>query len=135
MKTFSVHGELSTGFEQSIEMVQNGLLEQGFGIISRIDVHTALKEKIDVDFRKYSILGACNPQFSHQVLVSDPQAGLLLPCNITVEELSEGGTKVSFIKPTEMLSLGEIGENKKISEIAVEVEGRLLLVAENLFSQ
>ncbi len=98
-------------------------------------MHSTLKEKIGVDFRKYSILGVCNATFAHQILVADPKAGLLLPCNIIVEALSESETSISFIKPTEMLSLGEIGENKKISEIAIEAERRLLIVADSLFSR
>lgn len=134
METIGFHGRLKTEFEQAIELIQKGLNEQGFSIVTRIDMHSTFKEKIDVEFRKYSILGACNARFAHQIIVADPKAGLLLPCNITVEALTEGETNISFIKPTEMLSLGEIGKNEKISEIAAEAEKRLLFVANNLFS-
>ncbi len=135
METIGFQGKLKTGFEKSIELVEKSLNEHGFSIVTRIDMHSTFKEKIGIEFRKYSILGACNAQFAHQIIVADPRAGLLLPCNITVEALSEGETNISFIKPTEMLSLGEIGENEKISEIAIEAERRLLIVADNLFNR
>ena len=134
MTNIGFQRKLDAGFEQSIEMIQDGLKEQGFSIVSRIDMHTTLKDKLDINFRKYSILGACNAHFAHQVLLSDPQSGLLLPCNITVEEYKKGEITITFIKPSEMLSLGQISENEKISELAVEVERRLLLVADRLFS-
>ena len=134
METIGFQGKLKTGFEKSIELVEKSLNEHGFSIVTRIDMHSTFKEKIGVEFRKYTILGACNAQFAHQILVADPRAGLLLPCNITVEALNEGETDISFIKPTELLSLGKIGENEKISEIAAEAEKRLLFVANALFS-
>jgi uncharacterized protein (DUF302 family) len=128
-------GIIDAGFDQAIKEVENGLKKEGFGIISRIDMHVTLKEKIGVDLEKYTILGACNAPFSYQVLLSDPLAGLLLPCNVVVEEINSSETRISFIKPTAMLSLGQIGENDKISEIAVEVEKKISVVAENLFFQ
>jgi uncharacterized protein (DUF302 family) len=133
MSNFGFSGKLKAGFEQSIEMIQDGLKEQGFAVVSRIDMHSTFKEKINIDFKNFTILGACNAFFAHQVLVSDPQAGLLLPCNVTVEENVEGETLVSFVSPTEMLSLGQLSENKKIGELAEEVERRLIQVASKLF--
>lgn len=131
----AIQGNIDAGFHQAIAEIENGLTEEGFGIISRIDMHATLKEKIGVDLEKYTILGACNAPFSYQVLLSDPLAGLLLPCNVVVEEINSGETRISFIKPTVMLSLGEIGENDKISEVAAEVEKKISVVAENLFFQ
>lgn len=128
-------GNINSDFDQTITEVENGLMEEGFGIISRIDMHATLKEKIGVDLDKYTILGACNAPFSYQVLLSDPLAGLLLPCNVVVEEINSSETRISFIKPTAMLSLGKIGENDKIPEIAAEVEKKISVVAENLFFQ
>ncbi len=133
MSTIGFQGKLKARFEQSVEMVEDGLKEQGFSVISRIDMHSTLKEKLEVDFRKYTILGACNAQFAHQVLLSDPLAGLLLPCNITIEEFNKGETLISFVYPTEMLSLGQLRDNEKISELAEEVEKRLLIVSQKLF--
>lgn len=134
MTNIGIQGKLNIEFDQAIEMVQDGLKEQGFGIVSRIDMHTTFKEKIGVEFRKYTILGACNAHFAHQVLIADAQVGLLLPCNVTVEELAEGETRISFIKPKEMLSLGQLDQNKEIAKFATEVEKRLNQVAAGLFS-
>ena len=135
MLNIAFQGNVDAGFDQAIIEVENGLKEEGFGIISRIDMHATLKDKIGVDLEKYTILGACNAPFSYQVLLSDPLAGLLLPCNVVVEEIYSGETRISFIKPSAMLSLGEIGEKDKISEIAAEVEKKISVVAENLFFQ
>lgn len=134
MMNIGIQGKLNEAFDQSIEMIMDGLKEQGFGIVSRIDMHTILKEKIEVDFRQYSILGACNAHFAHQALVSDSLVGLLLPCNVTVEELAENEIRVSFINPVEMLSLRHLEKNKEIAELANEVQKRLGLVANKLFS-
>ncbi len=134
MSVLSYQGKLNGGFEEAIDRLQSNLSEQGFSIVSRIDMHTTLKEKINVDFRKFSILGVCNALLAHQVLESDPEAGLLLPCSVTVEELSEGDIQISIIKPTVMLSLGEIGKNEKIAELALDADKRLTLVANKLFA-
>ncbi len=98
MENISFQGILGTVLEQSVEAVENGLIEQGFGTVSRIDMHATLKEKLGVDFGKYTILEACNDPFAYQVLISDPQAGLLLPCYVTLAELNERETKISLYK-------------------------------------
>lgn len=134
MENISVQGTITTSFEKSIELVENGLKKQGFGVVSRIDMHATLKEKLDVEIKKYTILGACNAPYAYQVLLSDPLAGLLLPCNVTVEELSERETRISFIRPSIMLSIGEIGKNEKISAIAADIEKKLSLVASDIFA-
>jgi len=134
MENISFQGTIPTSFEESIELIENGLKKQGFGIVSRIDMHATLKEKLDVEIKKYTILGACNAPYAYQVLLSDLLAGLLLPCNVTVEELSDKETRISFIRPSLMLSIGEIGKNEKISAIAAEIEKKLSIVTTDIFT-
>ena len=81
---------LSAGFDEAIEIISGALKKEGFGILTRVDVHKTLKEKLDVDFRPYVILGACNPSLAYQALSADPKVGLMMPCNVTVEALEEG---------------------------------------------
>ena len=89
-------------FESAIEKVTEELKKEGFGIITTIDVKNTLKEKIDVDFRKYTILGACNPVYAHKALSMDDKIGTLLPCNVILQE-TETGTEVSAINPQESM--------------------------------
>ncbi|RMG43554.1 MAG: DUF302 domain-containing protein, partial [Methanobacteriota archaeon] len=86
-------------FEKAIERVTEILQEEGFGVLTEIDVKETLKKKLDVGFRKYRILGACNPPFAHQALLAEPQIGLMLPCNVVVQETDEGMVEVSAIDP------------------------------------
>ena len=90
---------LDGGFDETIVRVTAALKDAGFGVLTEIDVKATLKNKLDVDFRNYRILGACNPGLAHRALSERPQAGLLLPCNVTVESLEEGGSRVRIIDP------------------------------------
>lgn len=96
-------------------IVESALKEEGFGVLTEIDVKSTLKQKIDVDFEPYVILGACNPGFAHKALTLQPAIGLLLPCNVTLHEI-DGQTRVSIIDPMQMLSL-EAG-NEELMDIA-----------------
>jgi uncharacterized protein (DUF302 family) len=93
-------------FTEAVDRVIDALKAEGFGVLTRIDVHDTFKEKLDVDFRNYSILGACNPPLAHKALSNRPDAGLMLPCNVIVEEV-ENGTLVRIIDPAAMMQ--EIG--------------------------
>jgi uncharacterized protein (DUF302 family) len=110
-------------FDEAVEKITAELKEVGFGILTEIDVKATLKKKIDVDFRNYKILGACNPPFAHKALQAENQIGIMLPCNVVVQENAEGkGIDVSVMNPAEAMS---IVQNEKMGEIAEEVTNRL----------
>ncbi|MDY0104243.1 MAG: DUF302 domain-containing protein [Lentimicrobium sp.] len=119
----------SLSFDEAIERVTILLKEQGFGIITQIDVTDTFKKKLDVDFRNYRILGACNPTFAHEVLVKDPQIGLLLPCNVVVQELENGKVNVSAINAKVNM---EITHSKGVEEVACKVTEILEKVIQQL---
>jgi uncharacterized protein (DUF302 family) len=108
-------------YEQAIEKVTEELKKEGFGVLTTIDVKDTLKKKIDVDFSKYMILGACNPPFAYESLQAEEELGLLLPCNVIVYE-KEGKTRVSIFDPMVMNTLIE---NQKIESIAQQVKEKL----------
>jgi len=108
-------------YEQAIEKVTAELKKEGFGVLTFIDVKETLKQKINVDFKKYAILGACNPPIAHKALQEEEQLGLLLPCNVIVYE-KEGKTNVSIFDPMVMTW---ILENDNLKPIASEVQERL----------
>lgn len=124
---FSVDTDLSV--EQAEARVRELLKQEGFGVLTEIDVQRTLKEKLDVDFRPYRILGACNPPLSHRALEAEPGIGLLLPCNVVLEARQDGGTRVSFLDPEK--ALGMVG-NPALAPIAREAAERLHRVAEVL---
>ena len=108
-------------FEAALTRTKQCLKDEGFGVLSEIDVAKTLKEKIDVDFRAYTILGACNPQLAHRALSAEDDLGLLLPCNVVVAA-DTGGTRVSAIDAAAMM--GMVG-NSALTAIAAEVNERL----------
>lgn len=110
-----------SSFEQAVEQVSEALKAEGFGILTEIDVKATLKKKIDADFRPYLILGACNPSLAHRALQADPHIGLLLPCNVVVQEDDEG-VLVSIADPAAMLKLAD---NAEVEPVAKDAEGRL----------
>ena len=118
--------QLKTDFETAIQRVTDALKVEGFGVLTEIDVKATFKKKIDVDFRPYKILGACNPTLAHRALSSDAQVGLLLPCNVTVSEEGEGLIEVSIIDPIGMLG---VVKNPAIEPVAQEARTRLERVA------
>jgi uncharacterized protein (DUF302 family) len=120
--------KLSDPYEEAVDKVTAGLKAEGFGVLTTIDVKATLKQKLDADFRPYVILGACNPPLAHRALQSEPRIGLLLPCNVTVEETPEGSL-VSFVNPEAMLEIGPLAENDVVCEVAAEARTRLERVA------
>jgi uncharacterized protein (DUF302 family) len=116
-------------YEDAIEKVTQALKKEGFGILTQIDVKDTLKKKLSVDFRKYVILGACNPPFAYQALQAETEIGLLLPCNVIVYQDNSGNTVVSAIDPES--AMGRIN-NPKLKEIAAQVGTKLKAVIENL---
>jgi len=116
-------------FDEAIELVTAELKKEGFGVLTEIDVQATLKNKIDVDFKKYKILGACNPHFAHKALTSEDKIGVFLPCNVIVEEHENGDIEVSAVDP--IASMGSV-QNDALGGIAQEVQQKLKLVIDNL---
>lgn len=116
-------------YEEAVNRVTDALKVEGFGVLTEIDVKATLKKKIDVDFRKYVILGACNPQLAHRALSGEPMIGVLLPCNVVVMEREGGGSIVAAFKPTAAFALVD---NPGVTPIAEEVEDRLRRVLASL---
>ena len=121
--------QLKTDFETAIQCVTDALKVEGFGVLTEIDVKATLKKKIDVDFRPYKILGACNPVLAHHALSTDKQVGLLLPCNVTVSQESDDVIEVSIIDPLSMLG---VVTNPAVESVAQEARAKLERVAESL---
>lgn len=116
-------------FESVIQKVTEGLKSQGFGVLTEIDVKATLKNKIDVDFRNYRILGACNPTFAHKALLAESHIGVFLPCNVILQENENGDIEVSAVDP--MASMMSVG-NESLNGIAEEVQSSMKKVIENL---
>lgn len=112
---------VSLSYEEAVETVTEELKREGFGILTTIDVKETLKNKLDVDFNKYIILGACNPPFAHKALLAEEQIGLLLPCNVIVYE-KEGKTIVAVFDP---ISMTNMVENESLKIVAEEVAAKL----------
>jgi uncharacterized protein (DUF302 family) len=117
------------GFDKAIEIVTEELKKEGFGVLTEIDVQATLKKKLDVDFKKYQILGACNPPFAHEALKAENKIGAMLPCNVIVQELDNGKTEVAAVDPVASM---QAVENDELSDIANEIRAKLEKVIENL---
>lgn len=128
--SYSLNKEL-TGitFEKAIEHVTEMLKTEGFGVLSEIDISTTFKNKLNVDFRKYKILGACNPQFAHKAIQNNDKTGVFLPCNVAVQEMDNGVIEVMAMNPVPALALME---NNEINAIAEEIRQKLTRVLEKL---
>jgi len=130
-QSYAFQVSLGLDFDAAVEEVNAALAEEGFGVLTEIDVKETMQEKLGKEFRRYAIFGACNPPLAHQALNSEPLVGLLLPCNVTVEETSQGSL-VSILNPRVMLNVGPLRENKDVQMIAQEAAERLERVAETL---
>ncbi len=118
---YAFHTRLNLPYEQAVEKVTEALKTEGFGILTEIDVQATLKKKLDADFRKYVILGACNPPLAHRALTTELAIGLLLPCNVIVYE-DNGGSVVAIADPIAML---EVAGNPAFTSVAEEARARL----------
>lgn len=127
MIQYGIIKESSLVFDEALEKVYKLLQEEGFGVLTRINLHDKLKEKLNVDYHKYVILGACNPPFAYQALQAEPEIGLLLPCNVIVYE-RDGKTIIGAIRPTEAM---KVTGNTKLTEIAEIVEEKLTRLIES----
>ena len=122
---------LKTDFESAVQRVTEALKAEGFGVLTEIDVQETLKKKLNVDFRPYKILGACNPSLAYRALTADAQVGLLLPCNVAVSQGDEGMIEISLVDPLSMLG---IVTNPGVEPVAQEARERLERVAKSLQS-
>ncbi|MFO7445543.1 MAG: DUF302 domain-containing protein [Ignavibacteriaceae bacterium] len=120
---------INAGFDEAVEKVTNSLKEEGFGVLTQIDVKETLKKKLDVDFKKYKILGACNPPFAYKALQAEDKIGVMLPCNVVVTELEEGKIEVIAVDP--VASMAAV-KNAQLEPIALEITERLKRVIEKL---
>ena len=120
---------INSSFDDAISKVTGELKNEGFGILTEIDVKATMKKKLDVDFRNYRILGACNPPFAYKALQSEDKIGTMLPCNVIVQEHSAGKVEVSAVDPMESM---KAIENEDLQGIAEEVRRKLNSVIEKL---
>ena len=119
---YYISKKINVSFRAALDRVKEELKKEGFGVLTEIDVRDTLKKKLDVEFRNYRILGACNPPFAHKALQLEEKIGLLLPCNVIVQEQADGTVDVAAIDPT--ASMQTVG-NPALSEIAAEVREKL----------
>lgn len=113
---------LKTDFASAVEKVKGTLKEEGFGVLTEIDVSKTLKEKLDVDFREYRILGACNPPLAYKALSSEDKIGTMLPCNVIVQKLDNGVIEVAAVDPFASM---QAVKNEDLGEIATTVKSKL----------
>jgi uncharacterized protein (DUF302 family) len=129
IKEYALSTVLNTSYEEAIFRVTDALKEEGFGVLTEIDVKSTLKKKLDVDFRKYMILGVCNPPYAFRTLQTDLDVGLLLPCNVIVYETDDKKAYISALNPISAL---EVIKSQELRKIAVEVSEKLKRVVEKV---
>ena len=120
---------LQTPFDAAVERVTEALKEEGFGVLTEIDMQATMKKKLDVDIQKYKILGACNPPLAYQAIQAEDKIGLMLPCNVIVQEVAGGGTEVAAIDPVASM---QAVDNPQLGEVGKQVQGKLKRVIESL---
>ncbi len=116
-------------FDEAIEQVTAALKEEGFGVLTEIDIQKAFKEKINVDFKKYRILGACNPHLAHKALLAEDKIGVFLPCNFIVEQHENGDIEISAVDPIASMSAVK---NEALGGFAIEVQAKMKSVIDKL---
>jgi len=129
VKEYAFSTVLDASYEDAISKVVDALKEEGFGVLTEIDVKATLKKKLDREFRKYVILGACNPPYAHRSLEADLDVGLLLPCNVIVYETDDKKAYVAAINPVSAL---EVIQSEELRKIAEEVSGKLKRVIDRI---
>jgi len=119
---YGIVRHIAVGYEEAVSLAREALKEQGFGVLTEIDVKKTMKEKLDVDFKPYIILGACNPHLAHRALTAEPDIGLMLPCNNVVYEEGPGAATVEAISP--MAALGVV-DNDDLKDVADQAQAKL----------
>ncbi|NOY70172.1 MAG: DUF302 domain-containing protein [Deltaproteobacteria bacterium] len=120
---------ITGSFEDIVQKTSEALKEEGFGILTDIDVQATLKKKLDIDFRKYRILGACNPPYAHRALEAEDKIGVMLPCNVIIQEVADGRFEVAAVDP--VASMQAI-KNPDLGDIATQIQKKLKKVIERL---
>ena len=127
--SYYISTSISLPFEQAIEAAEAALAEEGFGVLTRIDIQATLKAKIGADFRPYTILGACNPKLAHEALQRENKVGTMLPCNGVVQDVGFGNTEIAAVDP--VASMQAI-ENDELASAAAEVRAKLQRVIDSV---
>jgi len=126
---YYISKKLNTSFDEALIKVTESLKSEGFGVLSEINLHEKLKEKLNVDFRRYKILGACNPAFAYKALQSEDKVGTMLPCNVIIQELAKDEIEVAAVDPVaSMMAI----DNSSLKSIATEVQEKLKRVISSL---
>jgi len=123
---------LALPFAETVERTKAALQAEGFGVLTTIDMQAAFRDKLGADFRPYVIMGACNPPLAYKALSASPEIGLMLPCNVTVEESGPGQSVVRFARPRLMLEAFPAEHSPAVEQVAADAEDRLVRVAEAL---
>jgi uncharacterized protein (DUF302 family) len=126
MSNFGIQKRLDASYEEALARVPEALEAEGFGILTRIDVQATLKQKLGADFRRYEILGACNPPLAHQALQAELEVGLMMPCNVIVYEGDDGRAVVTAVDPTQTMAAGGDPRLMQLAESVKEKLGRAL---------
>ena len=125
--------KLNASHADAIEHVTAALKEEGFGVLTRIDIDQAFREKIGAEFRAYTILGACNPKLAHMALSSNPEIGLMLPCNVVVEQAEEGTSIVRVTDPSALMAGADLGQSDtELAQVASDATQRMTRVVQAL---
>ena len=132
MENMSYDVRLSCPHDEAITRVTDALGAEGFGVLSRIDIHEKFRDKLGIDFSPYTILGACNPALAHVVLDAAPEIGLLLPCNVTVEVTEDEDILVRVINARTMMDMAGFADDDRVAPVGREADERLRRVAEAL---
>jgi uncharacterized protein (DUF302 family) len=127
--SYYINTTVNSDFQQTLENVTQALKTEGFGVLTEIDVKATMKKKLDVDFRNYRILGACNPPYAFQALSKEDKIGTMLPCNVIVQELENGRVEVAAVDPLRSM---QAVENAELEGIATEIRDKLKRVIEAL---
>ena len=127
--SYYVSKKVHIPFEKAVEKIKEELKKEGFGILTEIDVKSTLKKKLNVEFRNYVILGACNPPFAYRALKAEDKIGLMLPCNVIVQEISNNSSEVAAIDP---IAAMKAVDNPKLENVSKEVQCKLKNAIDNM---
>lgn len=126
---YYINKKIISGFDDAVRLVGESLQNEGFGVLTEINIHEKLKEKLNIDFRRYKILGACNPPYAYKALQKEDKIGTMLPCNVIIQELDSKETEVAAVDPVASM---QAVKNEELADIAIEVREKLIRVINSL---